>query len=310
MGFTIRKATLILCALASFGSMTDAKGAVEVPATYPLVNSENPADFKGFTWRRDVPGKQAESELPKNFRTFGRSSGSAEFTPAQFKAMVSLIREKSGGGPVYDVDLRQESHGYFNEIPVSWYGERDWANLGLSEKKAVAIENQRIKDSLGNLRYIAAVGKNCLPSLGEVIHVNNVMTEQELAEKEGIHYFRIAATDHVWPSAENIDRFIAFYKTLPSNAWVHFHCEAGMGRTTAFMVMYDILKHPGTPLQTILDRQHRIGGYYYGPWDTDREKSWKGPFYKEKYEMMALFYEYANGNQSKTWSEWVTSRKF
>lgn len=60
-----------------------------------------------------------------------------KFTPAQLKYVAAKLREKTSG-PIYDVDLRQESHGYLDGIPVSWYGERDWANLGKSRHEALA----------------------------------------------------------------------------------------------------------------------------------------------------------------------------
>lgn len=43
-------------------------------------------------------------------------------------------------------------------------------------------------------------------------------------------------------SPENIDEFIKLYKSLPKDAWLHFHCEAGKGRTTTFLAMYDMMK--------------------------------------------------------------------
>lgn len=41
-----------------------------------------------------------------------------------------------------------------------------------------------------------------------------------------------------------------------------FHCEAGEGRTTAYMAMYDMMKNPDVSLKDILYRQHLLGGNY------------------------------------------------
>ena len=126
-------------------------------------------------------------------------------------------------------------------------------------------------------------------------------------------YFRIAATDHVWPTPENIDRFLAFYRTLPQDAWLHFHCEAGVGRTTAFMVMTDMLKNPSVSLKDILYRQHEIGGFYYGefPIKTKDKDSWKTKYYREKIVMIEQFYRYVQENRADgyqtPWSVWLKS---
>lgn len=70
-----------------------------------------------------------------------------KFTPAQLKYVAAKLREKTSG-PIYDVDLRQESHGYLDGIPVSWYGERDWANLGKSRHEALSDERHRLHAAL------------------------------------------------------------------------------------------------------------------------------------------------------------------
>ena len=112
-----------------------------------LVEQEQPENFEGFVWRIDSEGK----ELPRNFRTSEgafqapdekyqldasyqpsrkgldtlRASGSAQCSPEEMKALYQELRRHTDG-PIYDIDLRQESHGYLDGTAVSWYGERDW----------------------------------------------------------------------------------------------------------------------------------------------------------------------------------------
>ncbi|MDY2905446.1 MAG: protein tyrosine phosphatase, partial [Caecibacter massiliensis] len=92
--------------------------------------------------------------------------------------------------------------------------------------------------------------------------------------------------------------------------WLHFHCEAGMGRTTAFMNMYDMMKNPSVPLKDILYREYEIGGNYtahtvFHPSPSD----WKGPYYNEKSRMIRLFYQYVQENYqtnfARSWSSWL-----
>ena len=40
-----------------------------------------------------------------------------------------------------------------------------------------------------------------------------------------------------------INYFLDFVKNQPKDSWLHFHCKEGIGRTTTFMIMYDIIKN-------------------------------------------------------------------
>ena len=139
-----------------------------------------------------------------------------------------------------------------------------------------------------------------------------------LGDAERIHALIRELSDALVPRAmgnvvENIDRFLAFYRTLPQDAWLHFHCEAGVGRTTAFMVMTDMLKNPSVSLKDILYRQHEIGGFYYGefPIKTKDKDSWKTKYYREKIVMIEQFYRYVQENRADgyqtPWSVWLKS---
>ncbi|WP_455796728.1 fused DSP-PTPase phosphatase/NAD kinase-like protein [Clostridium butyricum] len=54
---------------------------------------------------------------------------------------------------------------------------------------------------------------------------------------------RIFATDEELPSVESIDSFITIIKNLKEDSWLHFHCKEGIGRTTTFMIFYDMMKN-------------------------------------------------------------------
>ena len=302
-----------------------------------LVEQEQPENFEGFVWRIDSEGK----ELPRNFRTSEgafqapdekyqldasyqpsrkgldtlRASGSAQCSPEEMKALYQELR-KHTDGPIYDIDLRQESHGYLDGTAVSWYGERDWANLGKSQHAALRDEAKRLEAAVGKTVYMAELGKDKLPAGGKVVRVQNAESEQQVAEAAGFRYFRIAATDHVWPSEENIDRFIGFYRTLPKGAWLHFHCEAGVGRTTAYLDMYDMMRNPDVSFKDITYRQHELGGFYYGPYNVkpkEGKDDWKRPYYFDKAAMMQKFYEYVQANHATgyetSWSSWLKTQK-
>ncbi len=289
-------------------------------------------DYSGYIWRIDAAN---EDKLPRNFRTTNspykapekkynfepdyiptragldtlKASGSAEFSAGEFAQLTKAIRQQTSG-PVYIVDLRQESHGLFNGTAVSWYGEHDWGNVDKTSAAALADEQKRLQAAQGKTQLVAQLSGDKLPEAVNKVAVTQAMTEEELVRQAGLHYFRITATDHVWPAPECIDRFVAFYKQLPADAWLHFHCEAGVGRTTAYMAMYDMMRNPTVSLRDILYRQHMLGGNYVAyTVENPKKNDWKADYYNEKARMIPLFYQYVQENQADnfkvTWSQWL-----
>lgn len=284
---------------------------------------------EGYTWRIDT---QNELRMPRNFRTTNDSfkketeivpstqgmenlheSGSAQFSRLEFEQMLPNIKELSSG-PIYIVDLRQESHGLLNGIGVSWYGDHNWANVGKSLETVQVDENARIKDALGKTITISVLDDNKKASNSREITVDDALTEREFVNAYGVNYFRISATDHRWPNEENIDRFISFYKELPKDAWLHFHCQAGEGRTTAYMIMYDMMRNgKNRSFDDIVQRQILIGGQNILKTKSAKAKdAWKNELYEEKVIFIKKFYQYTTevpDDFSITWSEWLKKQK-
>ncbi|MBQ3853442.1 MAG: hypothetical protein II778_01935, partial [Anaerovibrio sp.] len=44
----------------------------------------------------------------------------------------------------YDIDLRQESHGYFDGMAVSWFSKKDWGNDGRMQHIVEHIETDQL----------------------------------------------------------------------------------------------------------------------------------------------------------------------
>lgn len=73
---------------------------------------------------------------------------------------------------------------------------------------------------------------------------------------------RIFATDREVPSVESIDSFISTIKALNENSWLHFHCKEGIGRTTTFMISYDMIKNFNkVSANDIINRQIELGDF-------------------------------------------------
>lgn len=311
-------------------AVTSAKPAVQETKAAKV----NPKKFAGYIWRIDA---ENESKLPRNFRTMNsdfhtnidvdktgkdfnprptrdglatlNASGSAEFSEKEFEAMLPVLKSQAKG-PIYIVDLRQESHGFFNGTAVSWYGRNDWGNIGKTHDMALADESKRLKEAKGHTVVMSELDKHKLPSEPTEVKVKSVVSEEELVKRHGLHYFRITATDHIWPSPDNIDAFVTFVKGLPQDAWLHFHCQAGQGRTTAYMAMYDMMKNPDVSFGDILSRQYLLGGNYVAYTGSSKKGSdWKNHYYQEKAQMIEKFYQYVQENHASgfdvPWSKWL-----
>ena len=240
-------------------------------------------------------------------------SGSAQFSAPQFRALAASLRECAGDRTVYVFDLRQESHALVNEgIPLSWYGMHNWANKGMTLEEVEADESERFGAMVGtSIKAYAREGDTPIEP-PTVISVESVMTEKELVESEGFEYIRLPIPDHSWPSAETIDAFVSFVKSIdPEKAWLHFHCMAGRGRTGVMMMLYDMMRNPDVPMMDIVVRQAMTGsGYALYTEDSD---SYKVPLYEEKAGMTPLFYEYVQQNHESSyevpWSVWLEEQE-
>ena len=99
------------------------------------------------------------NDVPRNFRTTNdrpnessgemtattglsdlRASGSGEFSMEGLKALLPRTQ-----GPVTVFDLRQETHLFVNDLPLSWYASHDWANVGRTQADIEKQEAERVR---------------------------------------------------------------------------------------------------------------------------------------------------------------------
>ncbi|ATW25768.1 hypothetical protein DCMF_14240 [Candidatus Formimonas warabiya] len=218
-------------------------------------------------------------------------SGSHQFSEEGLK----LIKE-SIGAPYHitDIDLRQESHGFINGNDVSWANAKNNANEGLTKQQVIGEEKKKLKSiplnqpiSFYNHPKITIVPKK-------------VQTEEKLVKSHSISYLRIPVTDGKLPNDEMVDYFVGSVRKLPENAWLHFHCKEGIGRTTTFMIMYDMMKNAKeVSSEDIIRRQVVLA--HLTPHSVESFYS------KERINFLNTFYQYCKENTDnfKTkWSQW------
>ena len=201
---------------------------------------------------------------------------------------------------IYMVDLRQESHGFADEYPISWYIKKNRGNVDKNFAEIARDERRRLWNLRGQSTEFVPLGNYDTEHFHAVTFAPKVtLTEKQAAESAGFQYVRFYALDMTFPAPEIVDEFLNFIAQIDSDAWLHFHCQAGHGRTTIFLVIYDILKHPDLSLENIVQRQYSLGG--------------SNLFENDEYEKnIKLFYTYAHELQekktAKTWSDWLLER--
>ena len=284
------------------------------------------ADSPVLIWDVDP---ELEKSLPRNFRTTDdglkagkgqmpantgladlRASGSGEFTADSLKLLLARTR-----GAVTVFDLRQETHIFVNGLPVSWFATNDWANVGRNQGAIEADESARVESlKVGSkivVRPGAAVKKpGVTPGTSQNVTVDHASTERDIVGVNRVAYVRITVTDHARPLDDEVDRFVLAVRGLPENAWAHFHCEAGRGRTTTFMVLYDVLRNANRVSLEDIVRRQKLLGYDYDVLRPAAPGSWKAPYTEDRIAFVRAFYNYARANPNgrpQIWSEWLNS---
>ena len=236
-------------------------------------------------------------------------SGSAEFSEDQFRELAAQLRELGKGKNIYVIDCRIEGHALLNGISISWYGDHNWANKGMSLEEAEKDERERFGSLTGKTITAYAVSDNA-PGESAEITVNSWMTEKELVESEGCHYLRLPCQDHSWPYEEAIDMFIDFVQSIDTEqSWLHFHCQAGKSRTGIFMAIYDMMKNPDVAFEDIMLR-HAMTGSSYFPYAD--ESSDIAEVYVLRAKRIRQIYDYIqemDGEYRVPWSQWISQQE-
>ena len=254
-----------------------------------------------FRIDRDDPEAWRDELENVRFLTDVNMSGSAQFSEDQFHDLAQQLREVSDD--VWIVDCRLESHGLANGIAVSLCSEDNAANLG-KEADEVMTEEEELSSLIG-AAITAFTTEKDQPIDSTEILVETWKTEKTLVEEEGFRYLRLACPDHCWPPANVIDDFIAMTQIMDDDAWLHFHCQAGSGRTGAFMTIYEMMQRPDASVEEILQHQAETGSGNL----LDHAAPEKSFDQKARSVMGRAMYRYINENREsdyeQTWSSWI-----
>ena len=259
-----------------------------------------------------------ELKLPRNLRlssdiNYGKSvlnieglnhlrmSGSAQFSEETFKGLIqslSHLPEK-----MIVVDLREESHGFINGLPISWTEGKNYVNVNKRREEIEQDERNRLNQAFEEKQIVIdPFGK------ATTLTVQKVQTEQELVEGYGATYVRLPVTDHYRPSDAVVDQLLMLKQNIASDGWLYFHCRGGRGRTTTFLILLDILENSShVSLEDIIFRQYLIGGSDL--FHVDKKDPLRAAYAVERLAFIKEFYLYCQEvpDHRISWSEWVLS---
>jgi hypothetical protein len=220
-------------------------------------------------------------------------SGSEQPSVRDFKEDIQNLAAK-----VIVVDLRQESHGFINGIPVSWYAPKNWANIGFDADAVMKDEAGRLAGLAGKtIPMVHVLMKDdhgqITESRTEHIEVTSAATEKEVTASLGMDSMRFSLTDHCSPVESEVARFVEFFKSVPKTTWLHFHCHGGDGRTTTFMLLCDIMRNGHKfSLEELALRQYLVGGVDLL---NHTSEGYKAPLYMRRTKFIRKFYDTFRG---------------
>lgn len=264
-------------------------------------------------WRTTLSNLKKPSSINKKGLNYLYSSGSAS---PSLENMLWLKKTYGKNHPLYLIDLRQETHLLVNGLPVSIFYKQDEINWGKKPSQIDTEEGSWSKEfTQVNQITINALSKSNAEFKGPkdpiTLPIKTMYTEAHTARVAGLGYYRIYVPDYHPPAPAQVDYFLNLVQKLPVNAWLHFHCAAGKGRTTTFMVMRDILVNAKQlPLKAIVTRQASLGGIDLFNASKSSLYPWKSPYHAARRDFIKLFYRYVRSEAypRQDFTTWVTKQ--
>jgi hypothetical protein len=234
-----------------------------------------------------------------------RISGSGQFCQNQFWALQETLTPDR---QVTVIDLRAEPHGFLNNMAVSW-GPRN----ALPAEPATTLERRWLAAAAATRRATATAfaldgytNSAAWEPIDLRINVRETSTEEQFVRRVTWGYRRFHVTDFTTPPDAVIDDFITFIKSRDASTWLHLHCDTGLGRTTTFMTLVDMMANSGrASAAALIERQHRLGGSDLA--DTSDPNPTRAAGKRARLEFLKNFYRYCRQSAPtfrQSWSSW------
>lgn len=237
-----------------------------------------------------------------------RLSGGASLCSTK---QVERIMEVAGTTVLYYVVLREEPNAVVNGLPVTLRSRNDWVNVGVPFQQIIEEEDKMIAGLRRQEEVTLYRGRDIKEGVTQpksiALRRPTVTSARQLVESVGARFFRIAVTDHSRPSRKAVDVFIHMVRGMPEGAALHLQCLGARGRTTTFMILYDMLFNAQyLPADVIIERQCRLG-YDYQMIKAQPPADDKAAMAEDRLDFLYMFYEYAKqnpGGRGLLYSEW------
>lgn len=194
-----------------------------------LLSTDEYTDAPFRTMQDEIAATSEDVDLT-GLRELSASGGPIVDFPT-LKKKLSFVKK-----PIIIIDGMNEYHGYIKDIPITFFGyHRKKPELRYFLRRIFFIGTPHIQPEL-------------------------IVQESEMARRYGVDYQHIKIDSRLITPDAAVDEFVAYFDKAPENAWFHFHCRHGKGRTSIALVMFDIMKNaPQVALEDIVRRQYLLG---------------------------------------------------
>ncbi len=241
-----------------------------------------------------------------------RASGSHQLDTEVFGRIVGRVAEAEPEQQrLLIVDLRQESHAFLNGRAVSWCADKDWSNVGQPTAWIVQDEQCQLeKLAAAPDQVVYAVTKDATDGSIRVVSTTAVratrvetepMVVANFKSRLTISYLRLPVTDHCAPEDGAVRLLLETMGNVDATTWIHFHCHGGDGRTTTFLMMYDMLSvartRPVSAGSPDIDyfRSRQLQLFHYDVRPNPSTKRWQAPLSEARWQRLEMFRKYVFG---------------
>lgn len=193
--------------------------------------------------------------------------------------------------PIIIVDNMREHNGYINGIPTTYFGYH-----------CHRFEFRYL------IRRLIFTGTSQPPKPERIVSTRN------MAKEYGLGYVNLRIDSQSDTPDMSIDNFVAFIDKNSDNAWLHFNCRGGKGRTSLSLVMFDIMKNaPQVALEDIIKRQYLLGSVDLS--DTTmwkKNSTYSSKTLEQRKKFIQNFYTFVCQRKEggiQVWSEWKGSNE-
>lgn len=263
-----------------------------------LSNRDKTRHYRGLAEIISSSRKSNDRCQKVNFQGFQdlRAHGSGLINFKDFKKNFKYDPKK-----LYVINLLEGDIYYYKERCLWWYG------LKYTQPNLGEILDEKPNRKFGKIFVRLIYGSPPVDDL------SNLQTERELFTQMGAHYFMPLKNDPDWLGNQSyIDDLVAFFNQLPEDAHLYIHCMNGRGRTTTFLVLYDIFKNgKKMPLSEIVNRHYCIGREDLFNTTVWRQGNWTREGLEARKALIENFYAFMtspDGYPQKTWAQWCAKK--